>query len=120
MERIIPKCRLKGRITAPPSKSMAHRMVLAQTLSARPGVISNLSDSQDIQATTRCVEALKSARPGQLPLLDCGESGSTLRFLIHIAMAVAGGGRFTGRGRLMERPQKPYFDIFEEKNKRVI
>jgi len=50
-----------------------------------------------------------------LPHIDCGESGSTLRFLIPIALAVAGGGVFTGRGRLMERPQKPYFDLFEEK-----
>ena len=50
-----------------------------------------------------------------LPHLDCGESGSTLRFLIPIALAVAGGGVFTGRGRLMERPQKPYFDLFAEK-----
>ena len=51
----------------------------------------------------------------ELPRFDCGESGSTLRFLIPIALAVAGGGIFTGRGRLMERPQKPYFDLFEEK-----
>ena len=51
----------------------------------------------------------------ELPRFDCGESGSTLRFLIPIALAVAGGGVFTGRGRLMERPQKPYFDLFDEK-----
>ena len=52
---------------------------------------------------------------GELPRMDCGESGSTLRFLIPIALAVAGGGVFTGRGRLMQRPQKPYFDLFDEK-----
>ena len=51
----------------------------------------------------------------EIPRFDCGESGSTLRFLIPIALAVAGGGVFTGRGRLMERPQKPYFDLFDEK-----
>jgi len=50
---------------------------------------------------------------GPLPQFDCGESGSTLRFLIPIALAVSGGGTFTGHGRLMERPQKPYFDIFD-------
>lgn len=44
---------------------------------------------------------------GQLPHFDCGESGSTLRFLIPIALAAAGGGVFTGHGRLMQRPQKP-------------
>jgi 3-phosphoshikimate 1-carboxyvinyltransferase len=53
---------------------------------------------------------------GNAPQFDCGESGSTLRFLIPIALAVAGGGSFTGHGRLMERPLKPYFDIFEEKD----
>ena len=49
------------------------------------------------------------------PRLACGESGSTLRFLIPVALAVRGGGIFTGRGRLMERPLKPYFDLFGEK-----
>jgi len=108
--------KLSGAVTPPPSKSMAHRVVLAQMLSACPGAISNQGDSQDIQATRRCVEALTTAQSGVLPHLDCGESGSTLRFLIPVALAVAGGGRFTGRGRLMERPQQPYFDLFDEKN----
>ncbi|MDY3282130.1 3-phosphoshikimate 1-carboxyvinyltransferase [Dysosmobacter sp.] len=107
--------RLSGSVTPPPSKSMAHRVVLAQMLSEHPGKTENLSASQDILATQGCVAALKAAAAGELPHLDCGESGSTLRFLIPIALAVAGGGVFTGRGRLMERPQKPYFDIFEEK-----
>ena len=107
---------LSGAVTPPASKSMAHRAVLAMTLAGGQGTIANLDDSQDIQATRRCVAALKAPRPaGKLPALDCGESGSTLRFLIPVALAAAGGGVFTGRGRLMERPQKPYFDIFDEK-----
>ena len=48
-------------------------------------------------------------------LLDCGESGSTLRFLIPVALLVQGEASFTGRGRLMERPLKPYEDLFREK-----
>ena len=113
--RITPQ-KLSGVVTPPASKSMAHRAVLAMALASETGTLSNLSDSQDIQATKRCVEALKAPRPdGELPFLDCGESGSTLRFLIPIALAVAGGGVFTGHGRLMERPQQPYFDIFDEK-----
>ena len=48
-------------------------------------------------------------------IMDCGESGSTLRFLIPVALALKGGGRFTGHGRLMERPQEPYFRLFTEK-----
>ena len=113
--RITPR-KLNGAVTPPASKSMAHRAVLALALADGQGTLSNLSDSQDIQATKRCVEALKALRPdGALPFLDCGESGSTLRFLIPIALAVSGGGVFTGHGRLMERPQGPYFDIFKEK-----
>ena len=104
---------LEGTVTPPPSKSQAHRAILAQLL-AGGGTVSNLAVSQDIEATRRCAAALKTEGDG-LPLLDCGESGSTLRFLIPIALALRGGGIFTGRGRLMERPQKPYFDIFDEK-----
>ena len=104
---------LEGTVTPPPSKSQAHRAILAQLL-AGGGNVSNLAASQDIEATRRCAAALKTEGDG-LPLLDCGESGSTLRFLIPIALALRGGGRFTGRGRLMDRPQKPYFDIFDEK-----
>ena len=112
--RITPQ-KLSGVVTPPASKSMAHRAVLAMALADRQGILSNLSDSQDIQATRRCVEALKTPRSdGELPFLDCGESGSTLRFVIPIALALAGGGVFTGRGRLMERPQGPYFDMFDE------
>ena len=112
--RITPQ-KLSGVVTPPASKSMAHRAVLAMALADRQGTLSNLSDSQDIQATKRCVEALKTPRSdGELPFLDCGESGSTLRFVIPIALALAGGGVFTGRGRLMERPQGPYFDMFDE------
>ncbi len=104
---------LEGTVTPPPSKSQAHRAILAQLL-AGGGTVSNLAVSQDIEATRRCAAALKTEGDG-LPLLDCGESGSTLRFLIPIALALRSGGIFTGRGRLMERPQKPYFDIFDEK-----
>lgn len=84
--------------------------------------VQNVALSQDIEATLRCMAALGASweqadkstlrvtgiggkrKPfTELPRFDCGESGSTLRFLIPIALAVAGGGVFTGRGRLMER-----------------
>ena len=109
---------LKGAVTPPSSKSQTHRAVLALMLAQGEGKLSNLAVSQDIQATQDCVAALRSGQPAQadgLPLLDCGESGSTLRFLIPVALAVRGGGHFTGRGRLMERPQGPYIRLFEEK-----
>lgn len=125
---------LAGTVTPPPSKSMAHRLIIAAALSGGVSTLQNVAFSQDIQATLRCMEALGARweRPAEdtvridgigaapasfseLPRFDCGESGSTLRFLIPIALAVAGGGVFTGRGRLMERPQAPYFDLFNEK-----
>lgn len=105
---------LEGTVTPPPSKSMAHRCLIAAALAEQECRIENLADSQDMQATRGCLSAMQAGGE-ELPLLDCGESGSTLRFLIPVALVLRGGGRFVGRGRLMERPQKPYFDIFDEK-----
>lgn len=114
MNITITPARLRGRVTPPPSKSLGHRYLIAACLAGEGSVIHNLAGSQDIQATRRCMEALLA--PGDsLPHLDCGESGSTLRFLIPLALALRGGGVFTGHGRLMERPQKPFFDLFDEK-----
>ncbi|MCI9331823.1 MAG: 3-phosphoshikimate 1-carboxyvinyltransferase [Oscillibacter sp.] len=130
--KITPR-RLSGVITPPPSKSLSHRWILAAALAAGTSVVKNVAFSEDIEATLRCMEALGASwetterglriagiggerRPfGDLPQFDCGESGSTLRFLIPIALAVDQGGVFTGRGRLMERPQQPYFDLFDRR-----
>ena len=123
---------LHGAVTPPPSKSQAHRLILCAALAGGRSVIRNLAFSQDIRATLGCVSALGASwteqesgviavdgiggreYTGAPPHLDCGESGSTLRFLIPIALAVAGGAEFSGRGRLMQRPQKPYFDLFDQ------
>lgn len=130
--KIYPR-RLSGSVTPPPSKSMAHRLLIAASLAAGRSHIRNIDFSQDIEATLRCMRALGARwetdgsgiavdgiggirEPyGDLPLFDCGESGSTLRFLIPISLTAGRGGIFKGRGRLMERPQKPYFDLFAEK-----
>ena len=131
--QIIPK-KLSGAVAPPPSKSQAHRLLIAAALSGGVSVLHGLAESQDIQATRRCLSAL-GAGIEDLPdgalrvhglghgivmappyaLLDCGESGSTLRFLIPVALLVQGEASFTGRGRLMERPLKPYEDLFREK-----
>ena len=132
MNVTITPTKLHGPVTPPPSKSQAHRLIIAAALAGGESVLQNVAQSQDILATIRCMEALGASFAwngstltvhglsmnrsfDQLPHLDCGESGSTLRFLIPIALAVAGGGVFTGQGRLMERPQKPYFDLFDAK-----
>ena len=122
---IFPR-RLQGAVTPPPSKSMAHRVVLAELLAGKDAFSVPASLSEDIRATVSCAEALRRGRPDgkgadteggadELPALDCGESGSTLRFLIPIALALRGGGVFAGRGRLPERPLQPYWDAFEGK-----
>ncbi len=132
MDLTIYPAKLHGSITPPPSKSQAHRLIIGAALGEGSCTIENLAFSQDIMATLGAMVQLgakfESNTPnsirihgmggrfeGQQPSLDCGESGSTLRFLIPIALAAAGGGVFTGRGRLMERPQKPYFDLFDQK-----
>ena len=123
---------LKGTVTPPPSKSQAHRLIIAAALSDGFCKLSNVDLSEDIQATLRCMRTLDAdasadgtiIRGADLvdgheepapEVMDCGESGSTLRFLIPVALALKGGGKFTGHGRLMERPQDPYFALFREK-----
>jgi len=135
MEIRITPGSLAGSITPPPSKSLSHRAILAASLADGVSTLRNVRVSQDIEATLRCAwdfgcrwdrsesgYALRVAgtggeklSPGELVYCDCGESGSTLRFLVPVTLALAQGGYFVGQGRLMERPQKPYFDIFDEK-----
>ena len=124
---IVPK-RLHGAVTPPPSKSQAHRAVIGAALANGKSKVYPLNSSEDIEATLACMEAMGctydrgtgeitgiQTPPHELPQLNCGESGSTLRFLIPVALALCGGGRFYGRGRLMARPQGPYFRLFDEK-----
>ena len=125
--------RLSGAVTPPPSKSQAHRLILCAALAEGTSSLHNIYLSEDVSATLACAGALgarcEAHGGGELrvtgiggkapssaqPRFDCGESGSTLRFFLPAALAVRGGGVFTGRGRLMRRPQKPYFDLFDEK-----
>ncbi|MEG2119178.1 MAG: 3-phosphoshikimate 1-carboxyvinyltransferase, partial [Pseudoflavonifractor sp.] len=114
MDLILSPARLEGTITLPPSKSQAHRLLIAAGLARSGSHISGIAESRDIAATLGCLAALHAPH-GSTTRFDCGESGSTLRFLIPIALAVVGGGVFSGQGRLMDRPQEPYFQIFREK-----
>ena len=132
MNITITPTRLSGHITPPPSKSQAHRLIIAAALSDGVCRLSNVDLSEDIQATLRCMRTLDAdasadgtvIRGAELvygqeepapEVMDCGESGSTLRFLIPVTLALRGSGAFTGHGRLMERPQEPYFALFREK-----
>ena len=126
---ISPPARIGGTVSAPPSKSMAHRAVLCSALAKGTSHIENLEFSKDISATLaaagqRCargesgpadvlVEGLGHFRPVFGPV-DCCESGSTLRFLIPLASLTGQSITFVGRGRLMERPQSVYETLYRE------
>ena len=122
----ITPSKARGKIFAPPSKSMAHRMLIGAGLAEGESIIENVDLSEDIKATLGIIQGLggtyrvedgkvlvtgiggKTARSNQS--LDSKESGSTLRFFIPIVLAQGGAYKFTGATRLFERP----LDIYEQ------
>ena len=122
-----------GNIAAPPSKSMAHRAVLCAALAKGTSHLHHLAFSKDISATLGAaarlcarvttgendavVEGLGRFLPVDAPV-DCCESGSTLRFLIPLASLTGQEVTFTGRGRLMERPQSVYKTLYQQQGLR--
>ena len=121
--------KLTGKVCAPPSKSAAHRALLCASLSSGVSKISNLAYSQDILASINAAKCLGAeiVTSGSVSeargvcqgkklyniLIDCNESGSTLRFIIPIALAIGGNFSVTGSGRLLERPLDDYYKIFD-------
>lgn len=108
----------KGALRAVPSKSVAHRLFICAALAEGSSLIQISDINEDILATLNCLEALgakiqKSDRglytvhpiitPNANATLSCGESGSTLRFLLPVAAAL-GSAFFEGKGRLGKRP----------------
>ena len=111
--KIFPR-KLSGRLSAPPSKSHAHRVLIAQKLAQLQKNGSHTSDdipsfSQDIEATKNCLVQLDKAKP----FLDCKESGSTLRFMLPVAMALKDEAVFMGSGKLPSRPISPLKEEME-------
>ena len=116
----VNKSEYSGETTAVPSKSQAHRLLIAAALKKGRTVVRGVGDSADVNATIRCLNALGAsidkvrddavvfgigkARLGGV--LDAGESGSTLRFLLPIAAAFGAECSFTGQGRLLQRPNE--------------
>ena len=169
--------KLKGTVTAPPSKSMAHRALICASLAEGRSTVSGISDSKDMEATIGCMRALgaeiersedrrtviidgirgrkendaddecgKDCAKGQCgqseapegrkqrkaaaedrdgrckadeeqepAVLDCNESGSTLRFVVPIAAALGAHALFEGRGKLPQRPMTPLADEMKKK-----
>lgn len=124
-EAVIKPNLLRGCVAVPPSKSDVHRAVICAALSCGVSVLSPVDLSNDIKATIRCIEALGAVTQytghtltidgtkclkKDTALLNCGESGSTLRFLIPVAAAGNVSATFTGEGRLPQRPIGIYLD----------
>lgn len=125
-----------GTVDAPPSKSMAHRLLIAAGLADGESTISNVELSQDILATIDCLRALgatvtidehcgvirvvginpRTAALSDNVILNCRESGSTMRFMIPLALLFNKSICLTGKGRLLERPMTIYSGICEEQS----
>ena len=116
--KIIPR-KLKGRLDALPSKSHAHRVLIAQKLARmQNGEAANADNahgseiptfSKDIEATKNCLAQLDSGSPR----LNCIESGSTMRFMLPVAMALRDEAVFIGTGKLPSRPISPLREEME-------
>lgn len=129
MRAIVKKSRAEGIAVAPPSKSVAHRLLIAAGLSKGQSRVNNLSFSEDIKATISCLEALgarvtktqkgvlvegadvKKARSASL---YCNESGSTLRFFVPLCLLSNEVMRLSGTGKLLSRPLSVYEDICQK------
>lgn len=125
----INKVKLKGTLTARPSKSFAHRYLFASALSENANIISNIDFSNDIIATLDCIYAYgkKHFREYEKhivrfsheciknfePTFDCKESGTTLRIFLPIAIQKYEKATFIGSDRLIERGVNIYEEIFK-------
>lgn len=128
---VLTRSSLNGIVTAPPSKSDVHRAIICAALSKGVCKVAPVALSNDIKATIECVKALgaKANLNGDTlivdgrdifkkkeAILDCFESGSTLRFFTPIAAAGGVKTHFTGRGSLLTRPIGLFADILPKAN----
>lgn len=132
--KILPS-KTSGEVSAPPSKSFAHRYLIGSVLSRGKCVIKNIADSDDISATLSCIEQLggSETKDGNIvtviptnekqienAVFDCKESGSTLRFFIPVVLATgAKNCTFSGSERLLARGIKEYEKLFENSDLKI-
>jgi 3-phosphoshikimate 1-carboxyvinyltransferase len=127
----IKPAQLNGKIFAPPSKSMSHRAVICAGLGSGESIVENVILSEDIKATidgmiqlgaeieisgdgpysTLCIRGSKGNVSEAL--INCRESGSTLRFLIPVGLMLAHRCSYTGSGNLSKRPLDVFYEIFK-------
>lgn len=132
--KLIPT-KLKGKISVPPSKSLAHRAIIAAGLAKGISRIDHIEYSQDIKATIKAMKALGTlieqhedyliingnytfSKNNMMPgvQIDCEESGSTLRFMVPVSIVKENKVRFIGQGNLGKRPLNTFYEIFERQN----
>lgn len=127
----INKGKAKGTLTAPPSKSMAHRLLIAAAMAEGESIVRSVSSCEDVLATIDCLRALgvecienggdvivKGKHPSKMtPVspLKARESGSTLRFMIPIALSTDKAAVFYGEKGLMQRPMTVYEELAKKK-----
>lgn len=132
MSITICQSKASGKVIVPPSKSYAHRLLIAGALSKGISTISNVALSDDILATLNCLSNFKKKvsyndfvvqieedldqKLNDELVFNCNESGSTLRFLIPIALTLSKSCKFIGTKRLMERGFDAYFEICKKQN----
>lgn len=133
MIKVVKAGERSGLVTVPASKSWAHRLLIAASLSRDPSVIICDGSSADIDATADCLRAMGAGidvckeRISVVPInrnhinndcgevrLCCRESGSTLRFLVPVVGALGLNAVFVMEGRLPQRPMDAYFDCLSE------
>lgn len=130
MKTTFTPCTLNGTIKAPPSKSMAHRYLIGAALSGKKCTLTQIDYSEDILASIDCLKALgckittdkdtvfidpENFMQVQNPILECRESGSTLRFFIPLALCLGKTVILKGSQRLFERPLDVYQNLCEQK-----
>ncbi len=127
MKICLTPCKPHGSVRAPASKSFAHRLMICAALADTPSVLTISDTNDDIEATVRCLRALgvsiaqdgenwtvtPTAQWNSAAVLDCGESGSTLRFLLPVVASRGVTATFTGHGRLPQRPNDALLDVMQ-------
>lgn len=127
MDITISPGKLSGSVTAIPSKSQGHRLLICAAFADGPTLLHCPETNRDMEATADCLRSLGAqihreesgyvitplSCPPKKALLNCRDSGSTLRFLLPVAAALGVEATFQMEGRLPQRPLSPLWEELE-------
>ena len=134
MNAVIRPGEARGTVSAPPSKSMAHRLLICAALASGESRVLGVDRSEDILATADCLEALGASlsweknavrvrgcdpRAAASAVLRCRESGSTLRFMVPLCLLSGNPMRLEGSETLLSRPLSVYEDLCRRQGLRL-